>query len=183
MTTTAISSAHRYGELERERGLLALAMANGVARRAARELAADKENPLKVTAATLTRWRAKESERYEEQRREILPQIRAQAAEQHMALATRNMEVAEATTKRQLEKLAANEVDAKDLSSYSYRAAIATGVFVDKATLHDAQLTDQRPMREVSAIVRSLKARGVDFQENVIEAKVVAEDDIESISE
>src|SRR6266576_2280005 len=83
------ASLHRqgspYSDQEIERGLVAMALASGNARRAARML---EEQGLSVPHSTLYRWRLETfPARYAEVRQEILPRLRRELDRQHRELA------------------------------------------------------------------------------------------------
>src|SRR6266403_559726 len=83
------ASLHRqgspYSDQEIERGLVAMALASGNARRAARML---EQQGLSVPHSTLYRWRLETfPDRYAEVRREILPRLRRELDRQHRELA------------------------------------------------------------------------------------------------
>src|SRR6266480_1349276 len=83
------ASLHRqgspYSDQEIERGLVAMALASGNARRAARMLEA---HGLSVPHSTLYRWRLDTfAERYEDVRREVALRLRRELVGQHRELA------------------------------------------------------------------------------------------------
>src|SRR5947207_2111245 len=103
--------SHRYTDQERERGLVALALASGNTVRAQEALAAQ---GLRVGRTTLWEWKTKlHRAEYEELRERTLPAIRAYAAEKHMELADAEME----TSAQLLERLKdeAGDIPVRDL--------------------------------------------------------------------
>jgi hypothetical protein len=148
----------RFGELEKERGLIALAMANGNASQAARDLASDEEHGFTVSKETLLRWQQNEGERYAELRSQVLPKIRALAAQQHLRLAEQAATAASETLTLAKGKL--SEIPARDLPGAVRNFSTASAIHVDKAQL----LSDQPTaiVRRGSAeVLRELAAEGL----------------------
>ena len=155
-----------------ERGLMAVAAHNGNTRKAAAFLA---EDGIKVDHSTLWEWaRKRHVKRYEELRAEILPQIRAQAADQHMDLAGAQMEANKLIVERL--KGEVDEIPSRDLPGASRNMSVGAAVETEKAQLLNDQPTEIRKHRDASEIIKSLKARGV-----LLEATVISEETIEPV--
>jgi hypothetical protein len=147
-----------YTDAEVERGLLAVADASGNTRIAAAFLA---EDGLTIDDSTLWRWsRKSHAKRYERIRAEVLPKVRAQAADQHMDLAKMQMDV----TRRLTERLAreVDEVPARDLPGGIRNLSTAAAVETDKAQLLGGEPTI-RIERSADQVLRALAARGMFF--------------------
>lgn len=163
----------RYGNPEIERALIAVAYTNGNTHQAARDLA---EDGLNIDHKTLWRWsRRLHVDRYEELRAEVLPRIRAHAAERHMALADAQMDVSRRMTERLAEEI--EDVPARDLPGGIRNVTTAAAVHTDKAQLLNDQPT-QIVKREASEVLRALKARGIIIDGGeVLDAEVVEDDE------
>jgi hypothetical protein len=169
---TVVVTAPPFTEDTRiERGLMALAANNGNARKASKFLA---EDGIEVPHQTLWRWANKvHADRYEEMRADALPKVRAQAADAHMDLMTRNMEL-EADL---LEDLKENrhKLEPRDMSTAARNAAVGTAIHTDKAQLLNDQPTEIRNTRDVTELLRALKDRAPGL---FIEGTVVSEETI-----
>jgi hypothetical protein len=172
VTTAAVArSRPSYGDLERERGLIAVAMANGNTHQAARDLSSD---GLKISQKTLWKWRREETQRYEELRSQWLPKIREVAAEQHMALASRQIELSASLTEDLAKKR--GDLDGRDISTAIRNVTVSAGVHTDKAQLLSGEPT-AIVRRDLGEVLRNLKAHGLAAlsEESVIDAEVVEE--------
>lgn len=149
----------RYGDKERYRGILAVVLASGNVRQAARELAADKEAGFKVDKKTLTRWVKQDQERYDELRRDYLPRVRALAAEQAMSARTQRLALAGKLTD-DLEKRR-TELEARDISTAIRNLDVGAGIHTTNAEkLNDqAQLVDTHS-RDAIEVLRELASIG-----------------------
>lgn len=158
-----------------ERGLMALAANNGNARKASKFLA---EDGIEVPHQTLWRWANKvHAKRYEEMRADALPKVRAQAADAHMDLMTRNMELEVDL----LEDLKENrhKLEPRDMSTAARNAAVGTAIHTEKAQLLNDQPTEIHKQRDASEILRQLKHRAPGL---FIEADVISEEDVDQPS-
>jgi hypothetical protein len=155
-----------------ERGLLAVAAFNGNTRRAAAFLA---EDGFKINHQTLWAWANRiHLDRYEEIRVERLPRVQRAAAEQHMELATRNMELEGKLLDDLDEKR--HELAARDISTAARNVAVGTGIHTEKSQLLNDQPTEIHKNRDASDVLRLLKARAPGL---FIEGTVESEEDVE----
>jgi hypothetical protein len=174
VTSATNTPARRsFSAAQIERGLLAVAAANGNTRQAAKALAEDPQG-FKVSHGVLYGWKQRESTRYEKIRADYLPKIRAEAAEQHMRLAEQQATVAGKMTER-LEKELGN-IPARDLPGGIRNVTTAAAVHTDKATILRGEANIITEHRDVSDILRALKAKGIPMPEVMeISAEVVSE--------
>lgn len=157
----------RHSSEEIERGLLEVAVANGNVRRAAQALA---EDGIEVGKSTLERWyKHAHRDRYLQIQAEVLPRVRAQAAEQHMDLAERGMQVEH----RILSKLEqeVEEIPSRDLAGAARNVATGAAIHTDKASVLRGEPTLITARHDVSEVVRALRAKGVDL--DVIDADAI----------
>lgn len=146
-----------YGDEQIERGLVAVAHSNGNTRLAARELA---EGGLEIDQGTLWRWKTKQHvERYERIQAEVLPRIRARAAEQYMDASERQMKVAMQMTDRLAAEV--DEIPARDLPGGIRNVVTGGAVAIDKAQLLNDQPT-QRISIDLAGTLAELKKLGVE---------------------
>lgn len=156
-----------------ERGLLATAAFHGNTRKASEFLAAD---GMEIHHSTLWHWKnGTHAARYEEIRAERLPQVQRAAAERHMELLARNMDL----EGKLLDDLDAkrHELAARDISTAARNAAVGTGIHTEKAQLMNEQPTAiQGQKKSASELLRQLKAKGI-----VIDAEVTEEEDVDDL--
>ena len=138
-----------YGEAEVERALLCLAECSGNGDQAARLLA---EDGLPIDGRTLRRWRSEtHAARYEQVRNEVLPALRASAADRHSALADRQLEVSEAMTERLAREV--EGIPVRDLPGGVRNVIVAAAVNRDKSQLladQPTQIVGGDPLRRSS---------------------------------
>lgn len=157
MTGTAVQAEHRYTEAEIRRALVEVAACSGNTSMASRHLAEDDE-PMQIDQATLWRWsRRSEVDLYEQIRRELLPVITAEAAEQHMSLARKQAGIAAQAAERIKSRLP--KMDDRDLINAMGKADIGSGIHTEKAQLLSGQPT-HRVERDASEVLRELEAAG-----------------------
>lgn len=150
-----------YNAEQIERGLIALAMESGNAKRAVPLL---KKGTIAApwsaypTAKTLEKWQVQYAERFNEIRAEVVPLVKARLADVHTDLA-QSLADLEARTLESLES-ELDELSAKDRINLVRNAAIAGAVHVDKAQLLRGEAT-HIVKRELPEIVRALAAKGV----------------------
>ena len=174
MTTPTNTPARRsFSAAQIERGLLAVAAANGNTRQAADALAEDPEG-FKVRHGVLYGWKQREFALYGKIRAEYLPRIRAEAAEQHMRLAEQQATVSGKMTAR-LEKEIDN-IPARDLPGGIRNVTTAAAVHTDKATILRGEANVITEHRDAAEVIRALKAKGISIP-GVIDAsaEVVSE--------
>jgi hypothetical protein len=160
----------RFSEAEIHRALVEVAACSGNTQKAARHLAEDDDAP-SVTQKTLWRWSRREMiDTYERIRAEALPKITAQATEQHMNLARRQMAVSLKAADLVAERLP--DMEDKDLVNAMGKADIGSGIHTEKAQLLAGQPT-QIVRKDATEVLRKLKSRGV-----VIEGEVLSEEDV-----
>lgn len=147
-------------ELDIERGLLALAHSSGNAKAALRFLKADKRNKFIFGERALYAWRQRYPDRYEELRREVTPQVREQAAEEHMEMAAALTEANRKMVKRTIKEV--DQIPARDLPTANRNLSVAAATEIDKAEM----LRDRPTIRvqhELTGILAELKSQGVEF--------------------
>jgi hypothetical protein len=171
MTETAVQQRppslepSRFSEAEIERALVELVAQSGNTRKTALLL---KEDGLQVDQKTLWRWKTgKFADRYAHLREKLGPQITAQAAEQHMALAQYQTEIAAEAATRVRTRLP--KMDDRDLINAMGKADIGSGIHTEKAQLLSGQPT-HRADRSVEELLRGLASKGVQLGEKREEA-------------
>lgn len=165
-----------YGAEEVTRGLVALAYANGNTRKASRDLA---EDGLEIEHGTLYYWKTKNhAQEYERLRNEILPKVREQAGDDHLALARRQMEASAMATEEWIERR--HELDARDLSTAARNFDVGSGIHSQHAQVFHDQPT-ARVAIDLPGTLKELKSLGVD-PEVVLDAEVVSEEEVEESS-
>lgn len=163
-------TGNRHDLPEVQRGLTAIAYANGKFRPAARELEAD---GFKVSPKTLAAWYREHREDYERIRREILPVVGAVVADEHMALARRNNQLEDEIADQLKEKLL--DLPPKELSTALRNVAVSSGVHTDKARLLQGDYaTPQKPQKTADEIMRELEAEGLKLE--TIDVEVLDEE-------
>jgi len=131
-------SRRSYSDAEIERALIAVAFANGNTHMASRELA---EAEFPIDQKTLWRWSRKiHAERYESMQVEVLPALRARAAEEHMDIAAQQMSVVRQMTERLTREVP--EISARDLPGGIRNVTTAAAVHTDKAQLLQGEPTN-----------------------------------------
>lgn len=168
----------QYSQHEIERGLLAVAYYGGNAGAAA---AALREDNLPIPSRTLTHWtRTSKVEDYERVRKELLPKIGAQAADEHRALAQKQIQLSH----RMTDELAARvgEIQPRDLSTAIRNLDVGSGIHTQRATDLQPGLAGRYgnggAIRDLKGILASLLAKGIEGvmeeeSEEVHEAVVV----------
>jgi hypothetical protein len=162
----------RKDEITLERGLMALAERNGNSRKAAKDLKAD---GIEVCFQTLWNWSRQYEDRYQAIRAQVLPKIRAKAADQHMDLAQRLMK-AESEMVDQLQKKIP-DIEPRDLPGSIRNTAVSAAVHTEKAQLLNDQPT-QRVSIDLPATLKELKSLGVD-PATVLDLQPVSEETVE----
>ncbi len=161
-----------YGTEEISRGLVAIAYANGNTRQAERDLA---EDGLRIDHNTLHYWKTKNhAQEYERIRAEVLPKVREEAGDQHLALARRQMEASAMATDEWIKRR--HELDPKDLSTAARNFDVGSGIHSQHAQVFHDQPTS-RVAVDLSGTLKELKSMGVD-PAVVLEAEVVSEEDV-----
>jgi len=165
----------RYGAPEVTRALTAVAYANGNTRKAARDLA---EDGIRMDDSLLWRWKSEQHvEEYERIRQTILPQIRRQAGDEHLDLASRQMAV-----NRQILERLGKEVDdlpAKELPGASRNMSVGAAVETEKAQLLHEQPTERRAV-DLPSMLKELQSLGVE-PKKVLNLEPVSEEDAEVV--
>lgn len=147
-----------YSEEETERGLLAVALAAGNTRRAARQL---KAQGYPIPRGTLSKWiTSTHPERYEHVRRAVLPRIREALAIEAEDLAREYAEAERLT----LEKFRAELPNLRPHEAASALRNLATsrGISTDKANVlreRPAQITERRDVGELLAALARMGVR------------------------
>jgi hypothetical protein len=156
-----------------ERGLLAVAAYSGNTRKASAFL--KNTDGFDVPHQTLWRWARREHvERYEAIRAEVLPHVRAQAADEHMEIAEMQMEA----NRKIVTRLSANvdELPVKELPGASRNMSVGAAVETEKAQLLNDQPT-QRVATDLPGLLKEIKSMGID-PKTVLEGQVVSEEDV-----
>jgi hypothetical protein len=139
--------------------LVALALSSGSSRKAADLLAGQ---GLTVSETTLRRWANDSRERYEAVRREVMPRIREQLAEQHSELAQRAMEVETALIERLRQEQ--DQIPTRELHTNIRDLSVAGGIATDKgrALRGDPDVIVQKH-ESFEEIRRALRELGVEL--------------------
>ena len=156
MTKREVAKGNRYALPEITRGLTALAYANGNAAKASRDL---KEDGIKISPSTLNKWANDYQSDLERIRREILPQVGAKVADEHMALARKQLHGAEMLADRLIKE--GKEIPIRDVAGAMRNFDVGTGIHTEKA--RELQGDYETPAKHQSAadILRSLAAKGI----------------------
>jgi hypothetical protein len=161
----AIGRRNTFGLAEIERGLLELAMANGSAEAAARVLDADQEAGFKVSPQTLTRWRARDVDRYEAIRPEARSRLMAINSEHHLRVSEEATKVVSKLIKRVVET--ADELPPCDIPGAARNMSVISGIHADKArelpkaaTTEDARCHRSPPRSRSDGLQTSAAAIG-----------------------
>lgn len=161
-----------YTEAEIQRALVEVAACSGNTALAARNLEADDDAP-PVGQKTLWEWsRRKYLQQYEAIRAKALPKLMEHAADQHMALAQRQMEGAAKLTDELISESA--QLDPKDKVNALGKLDIGSGIHTERAR----DLSDQqapKAERTVEELLRGLAGRGLELGERVTEGDRVVE--------
>lgn len=172
----------RYGAPEVTRALTAVAYANGNTAKAARDLAEESfiEKGFVIDDSLLWRWKSEvHIEEYERIRQTILPQIRRQAGDEHLDLASRQMAV-----NRQILERLGKEVDdlpAKELPGASRNMSVGAAVETQKAQLLHEQPTERRAV-DLPSMLKELQSLGVE-PKKVLNLEPVSEEDAEVVED
>jgi hypothetical protein len=128
MAKKEVAKGKRYGLPEILRGLTAVAYANGNCNKANRDL---KEAGIKVSVQTLRNWLRDNQADYERIRREILPQVGAQVADEHMDLARKQLDGANLLADRLIKEGA--ELPIRDVAGAMRNFDVGSGIHTEKA--------------------------------------------------
>lgn len=160
-----------YGLEEVLRGLTAVAYANGNAAKAQRDLM---ETGWKVSRRTLLKWsRHSHADDYERIRREILPEVGARVADEHMDLARTANGIAGEMLQRMKGQI--GEIPARDLPGGIRNVSTTAGIHTDKARdLAGDYSTPNKTTRELPEVLRALKDK-LGLEVEVIDAEAVEE--------
>jgi hypothetical protein len=160
-----LSRSPRYTDQDRERGLVALALTSGNTRAAARTLT---EQGLRVSHQTLGNWSKRNGgEEYERVRAQVLPRVRAYAAEKHMALADSMVELAGEMGKRL--KLEHQDMPIRDVAGAIRNVSTAAGISTDKARDLRGDPTAVVEHRSIEDVRRALRAKGWDIEGEAVD--------------
>jgi hypothetical protein len=160
-----------------ERGLMAMAAYNGNSRKAAAFL---EQDGIQVNQTTLWAWaRRKHVGRYEELRAEVLPKIRAEAADEHMELARLNMELERSTLEQLKDKIP--EMPARDLPGASRNLAVSSAVHTERSEGLNDRPTERIAI-DLAGTLKEIRSMGVD-PEVVLDAQVVSEEDVVEVAQ
>jgi hypothetical protein len=141
---------------------VALALYSGNRRRASKALS---DQGFTVPASTLQDWQQRAPDAYAKVKRNVMPQIRELAAEQHSELAQLEGEAG----RKLLERLMAEyeEIPARDLPGAIRNLDVGAAVNRDKAAMPRGENTDTpTPMRSVKDILNSLESKAPHLFEN-----------------
>jgi len=170
MSTEVQKRPRRYTEAEIQRALTEVAACSGNTHMAARNLAADETSP-SIDQKTLWRWQHDRAEDYARIQQDLLPAITAKAAEQHMALARRQMEGSLVGIERIVSELP--HMEHRDLVNAVGKLDIGSGIHTEKAQLL-AGLPTQRIAKSSDELLREFEAEGLKL--DAIDAEVVSEE-------
>lgn len=139
-----------------ERGLVALALANGSARHAHRLLGS---SGLDIPISTLESWKRTQGERYLSVCARELPRIKQALAERHTALAQLQADLAEKAARRLHSSLDDDELKPNQVGSVMHQANVGAGIHTDKARDlrgEPAVVIEHRSAEEIEAKLRSM---------------------------
>jgi hypothetical protein len=167
-----LATRSRFTDEEIERGLVALALYSGNSRRASKALGAQ---GFKVGQSSLHRFRNRFPEKYEQLRRDVLPQLREYAAERHMELADFEVGVAWKIAQQLDEQH--GKIPARDLPGALRNVGVSAAVHTDKAQTLRGEPSQVVGHRSLDEVRRALEAKGVKFipEAQVRDAEVVGE--------
>ncbi len=138
--------------------MVALALYSGNRRRASKALA---DQGFPVPASTLQDWQQRAPDTYAKVKRNLMPQIRELAAEQHSELAQLEGEAGRLLLGRLMAQY--HEIPARDLPGAVRNLDVGAAVNRDKAAMLRGENTDTpTPTRSLSEILRALQAKGID---------------------
>lgn len=160
MTTLEHKPGQEYTEEEIDRGLLAVAVHRGNTRRAEASLA---ETDRPIPRSTLLKWATKSRvDRYMELQKRILPQLRAQMAQDQEELVFNYSRAEMLAVGRALEKLQGEEdISLKDLAGSAKNFSIGKGVAGEKSLLFRGDATQIVEHRDLNDLAKGLKRLGV----------------------
>lgn len=162
-----------YGQREIQRGLIALAYANGNAAKAHRDLA---EDDLDIPERTLNFWAIDQhKDEYERVRREVLPIVGAQTADEHMALARKQM----AVSNKLADELAreTHKLDPRDKATAMRNLDVGSGIHTGNARDLQGDYATPHKSQDTKALLRKFYSLiGAETPEE-LDAEVIAESD------
>jgi hypothetical protein len=127
-----VAGGRRYTDTEVERGLVALALYQGNARRASREL---NKQGINIPFKTLYDWRHSKADRLASVRESILPVVKAELAENHTDLAKLQLEASRQATAQILHKLKEEtDLTATQLATVTRSMDIGSGIHTENAS-------------------------------------------------
>jgi hypothetical protein len=152
-----VAKGNRYGLPEIMRGLTAVAYENGNVSRAVKALKAD---GIKVSPATLGRWVKDNPADYERIRRDILPQVGAKVADEHMDLARKQLGGAAMLAERLIKE--GKDLPIRDVAGAMRNFDVGAGIHTEKAReLQGDFETPNKTNKTAAELLRALQARGV----------------------
>jgi hypothetical protein len=164
--TEVTKTVPRYTEAEIQRALVEVAACSGNTHLAERHLAEDEDAP-SISQKTLWLWsRRTKAQQYEAIRVKALPAITEQAAEQHMALARKQMGIAGEAA--DLVKGRLQKMEDKDLVNAMGKLDIGSGIHSEKARDLSGQSAPAGE-RTVEELLRGLAGKGLELGERVVE--------------
>lgn len=163
-----------YTPQERNVALTAYALANGNSRKASDFT--KEELGVRIPKTTIDRWaRHMYPDDYQRIQAEVMPRIHAQMADAHHSLAHRAMEIEARTLERLSQEI--HNLDPQKLSTTMRDAAVAGAIHSDKGLIYSGQPTSI-VRHEVGEVMRSLKAKGIELEGDVVDAQVVDEETV-----
>jgi hypothetical protein len=167
--------APRFSEEEIDLGLATVALFSGNTRRAS---AALKEHGLKVSQATLYKWKAhRYVERYDEIYKRGLPLRDARTAQRFEEITEAAADATQRLIDRTDQALHENEIPARDLPGAARNMATAAAISVDKALLMRGRPTQIVERQDAAPLLRKLEALGVATLERSFDAETTAEEE------
>ena len=143
-----------YSVEEIEKGLLAVAYWNGNTRKAAAMLQ-ESDPPLQINHATLYYWvRNNHAQTYERIRQELAPKVQARAAEEHSALAAKQIAVSGEMTERLSRK--SHHIPARDLPGAIRNLSTAAAIHEDKTDLLRGEPGRREAQKSATELLRGL---------------------------
>jgi hypothetical protein len=158
MPKKEVAKGNRYDLPGVIRGLTAIAYANGNCSKASRDL---KEAGIKIRQQTLSNWLRDHKEDYERIRREILPQVGAVVADEHLDLARKQIQISNELAARLQEE--GRDIPIRDVAGAMRNADVGASIHTERARdLQGDFETPNKQNRSLPELIRALKAKGVE---------------------
>lgn len=121
-----------------------------------------KKDEISFPHQTLSYWKHRYADRYQAIREDVLPAVRAKAADEHMDLAERLMQANRQVIDRTIENT--HLLEPRDLPGAARNLSVAAAVETEKAEMLNDRPT-QRVSHNLSGVLKDLKNLGVEVVE------------------